>query len=122
MKKFWMILLLAGFSVTLGCKKESVIRNHEIELGSWNMDQTVNKNFYHGIDDPTMIRSIDVEIYSDNGVLFDSGIGGADGATYAVAGDKITVGRTNGGTFDDPGFDDSGINRGWIHIQFLDEK
>lgn len=98
-----------------------------IEIGDWNMDTTNAVSVIHGIVDGTKIRSVDVVIRADTGVLyklenydFSTGEvgGGVSGVNedIPISGTTIRLGRKTGGLFDQAGFDSTSFNRGFITI------
>jgi len=91
-----------------------------IDIGDWDMDGDANVNVAHGLDE-TKMRSVDVVIRNDNGVLtypLDGAFAAADAvAGYYIWGSvNVTLNRRGSGWFDATTFDATSYNRGWITI------
>lgn len=87
-----------------------------VEIGTWDMDATVNVTIAHGVaSGASKIRKVTVLIYSDASTMYDINFGGAIQADAT----NVIVGRDSAGAFDDPGFSSTGINRGFIIIDYI---
>lgn len=98
-----------------------------IEIGDWNMDAVGNVLIPHGLGDSwEKVRSISVTIRIDKSVedrvyVFGSYLFGPnDGVTQIVHVNPQVVNLTRdaGGLFDDPAFNDTSYNRGWVTIWY----
>jgi hypothetical protein len=100
----------------------------EISIGSWNMDTDSTKLVTHGITDlPSKIRNIYVIIYADAGTITSKPLmatsQNADpellaGGVSTINATSIALNRRTGGQFDNTGYDDTGVNRGYIYVLY----
>jgi len=97
-----------------------------IEIGDWNMDIDATKDVAHGIANQQDVRSVSILIRPDNGVLYDelfpltfSNAGTDVAGKYNVGVTNIEMVRTGGDFFDNPNFDATTFNRGWISIWYV---
>ena len=98
-----------------------------IDIGVWDMDATDTITISlatHSIS-VSKIRSIDVLIVSDDGnaispLDLSTADGTANAGRYAIqAVGDISLRRVTGGWFDNTGYDDGAINRGYITIRYV---
>ena len=119
----------AGDSVTLiaydatNWVTEKKVITRIIAMGTWDMDATANIAVNHNLDH-SKIRSVTATIRSDAGGQYP--ISGAqtagtvpDGYLSAVTSTQVGVYRVGSGTFDNVAFDDTGISRGNIVIEYV---
>lgn len=107
--------------------KADVLKTKVIEIGDWDMDSNQVVDVAHGLSDYTKIRTIDVMIRADAGASniilplnsFNYISGNTCGGVNLVTSTDIQLRRKAGETFDDPEFDSTSYNRGWITIQYL---
>jgi hypothetical protein len=99
------------------------LKTKVIEIGNWNMDTTASVSIAHGlaIDD---IRSVDFIVRSDDGLTRYTNAARAFGATLSVyiasiTATNINLMRDTGSAVDDPAWDDSPYNRGWITVNYV---
>lgn len=93
------------------------LKTKVIDIGDWNMDTTASVNVAHGLTLGN-IRSIDVKIRDDDGVLFDlvSTSSGNSGSYSSTGSANIVLRRVSGLGFDNTSFDSTSYNRGWVTI------
>ncbi|MDF2457467.1 MAG: hypothetical protein K0R51_3460 [Cytophagaceae bacterium] len=103
------------------------IRTKVVPIGNWNMNSTDNVSINHGVSDFTKILSCAVTIINDAGTLlytpYDAafGVGGNLGISNINPTD-VTIYRidgSSGGIFDNSNFQNTGISRGNILIQYM---
>lgn len=103
-----------------------VVRTKIIDIGPWNMDSTAVLSVAHGLDH-TKIRPPMLAIIQDNSSTGaypldrqESHLDTAQAGCISQADStNVNLLRTNGGFFDDGAFN-SGINRGWITVTYID--
>lgn len=88
-----------------------------IQIGDWNMDTTSPINVAHGLGGSfKKIRSVRVVIRDDADTTYymleREGVGGV----VTIDGTNIIITRVNAGIFDDPAFDATSYNRGYVTI------
>lgn len=89
-----------------------------VEIGDWDMDTDGIKAVAHGIGDHKKIRGISVIIRDDIDTNYsDLKI---SGGVLAQNIQSVNIGltRDNAGSFDNPTFDSTGFNRGWLTITY----
>lgn len=89
-----------------------------INVGDWNMDtsaaETISIPEYIDYDKIFYTTAI---IRNDTDALrTDINIAGSSSAQFST--DTINLGRTNSGYYDDPAFQNTSYNRGWIYIVY----
>jgi hypothetical protein len=94
-----------------------------IEIGDWDMDATQAINVAHGLT-MTNIRAINVMIRTDDNSLYtnlDYRNATQNGGYFSPNnnGTDITLGRDASGLFDDPNYNATSFNRGWVTIQYV---
>lgn len=94
----------------------------KLDIGAWNMDSTATLNVAHGLDHSKII-SVMPMIRNDVGTFrwpidFYDVVTGVSGFC-AVDATNVTLGRVTSGFFDNTTFDDTGISRGTILIEYL---
>lgn len=111
-----------GFQIFEALTALYPLRRKVIEIGSWNMDTTSNLGVAHGLD-LTKIRNLDVLIQDDttaNRYKLNYSNTGADiEGNFYIQGTLVRIFRRNGGLWDNVGYSDTGINRGWIIIDYI---
>lgn len=113
-------ILVTGGVQTGNVKLSQVVRN----IGAWNMDSTSSVGVTHGITQNS-IRSIDVVILNDDSNVehklsrVDTS-GNIGGGVFSISSTTISLVRTTGGIFDNTGFDDGAINRGYVIITYAE--
>ena len=104
------------------------LKKKVIEIGAWNMQSTVSVTIAHGISslDITKARITEVMIDDPSGSVVRP-LGGIDtvfnadsisGGVNFISSASIKISRATGSIFDNPGFSSTGINRGWITIEY----
>lgn len=103
----------------------SITRLAIAEIGGWNMDSTGFKtvSYPSGVS-LSKIVNIQVLVEHDtNGskylLNYDNTVGAIHGYWTAIS-SNIVLYRTTAGYFDDPDFDDSTMNRGYVNIWYID--
>ena len=93
-----------------------------VDIGDWNMDSTDYVYVAHGLSDEQQVRYVDVIIREDTpgGTLHHlvRSSGPAGGSIYTIDDTYIMLDRTLSGYFDNPSFDSTSYNRGWITIGY----
>lgn len=96
-----------------------------VDIGDWDMDTTSFVTITHGIADYKKIRSITVVIRDDSDtdyrpLLINSFLTGANngGSINQISSTTINISRINSGFYDDPAYNSTGYNRGWITIMY----
>jgi hypothetical protein len=102
----------------------TIPRQKIIEIGDWNMDGTASVNVAHGLT-VSKIVGFRVMIRNDAGDTLHQIPRGNystdDLETDAVIdGVNVELGRETGGYYDDPAYDATSFNRGWIIIDYID--
>lgn len=94
-----------------------------LPIGDWNMDADMNKLITiasTGISDWTKIRVISVMIRTNDGAfmlpLSNASSGSVNGGVEGVTSTNITLRRNTGEVFDNPQYNSTGYNRGWVTI------
>lgn len=102
------------------------MRTKIINIGVWNMDATESVTIAHGLD-YSKIRTVRASVRDDlvaftYDLLYDYGNEGVLGQGPVWDTTNIILKRATGGFFDNApaDFGASGINRGWIIIQYVD--
>ncbi len=97
-----------------------------IDIGDWNMDSNPLVNIAHGLPDYKKIRTVQAIIRNDadtesRGFLANNYLTGANtgGSINGINSTDIFLTRIDGGIFDDPIYDSTSYNRGWITINYL---
>jgi len=92
-----------------------------INISDWNMDSTISVSVSHGLDVST-IRSISVTIRNDADNLYtpldyasSSNTVCGKFRSYATL---VELHRFTGCAFDDPAYDSTSYNRGWVIITY----
>jgi len=103
-----------------------------IEIGAWDMDATTTLEVDHGISNVDGIIFIEAWILPDSTAThiaaplgaYSTGIVGEVSGTCMLhsttRSTKVRLIRTTGGTFDGTGYNDTGVNRGFITIRYMD--
>ena len=97
------------------------VKTKVLEIGSWDMDATALKQVTHGIDVGAgfiNIKSISAIVRNDGSSAASDVSTGMD--SIAINTTTIDLTRTSGGQFDTTGYDDTGINRGFIVIRYTE--
>lgn len=93
------------------------VKTTVIEIGAWDIQANQTITLVAPID-LTKVVSIKVTIIADStGRRFDF----APGADQISTGGNITLVATTGGPFDSGNYNDTGINRGYVIIQYTDD-
>lgn len=101
----------------------AIIKKKVLNIGAWNMDSNqISSSISHGIADFTKIRDISAMIISDNGVVL-SKLGTISTAGDFSGGAQIVSSTVNlriyaGNSYDNSAYTNTGINRGWITIEY----
>lgn len=92
-----------------------------VDIGDWNIDSTTTVNVNHGLT-LSKIRAVNVTIRNDaNTAHYDFAGCASDGSRITISSTQVSIIRTiSGDFFDDPDFDSTSYNRGWIVIQYID--
>jgi hypothetical protein len=100
------------------------LRTKVLDIGDWNMDATATLTLPHGLN-YKKIRVIHVMVRTDDDVTydplmrFDNATDGTVSGGHTLSGTTdIALFRRNAGTFDNPTYDSTGFNRGWITITY----
>ena len=92
-----------------------------INIGTWNMDSTATATAAHGLT-LSNIRSVKAMIVRDpldvQSMLGDTPSANFSGSIYCSA-TLVNMTRNAGGVFDSTDYDSTGINRGWIIIEYV---
>lgn len=128
-KTFFSLTNQAAFRDDTPSEQPLVTLNKKvIEIGAWNMDTTAAVVIAHGItgldvkkvrttlamiDDPTGSA---VRPLNKMNVTFNAGA--ISGGVTSVSATDVTLNRQSGGDFDSAVFSSTGINRGWITIEY----
>jgi hypothetical protein len=111
---------IRGF-ITIGItdfSTNSAIRIKIFEMGDWNMAVTTNIEITHNLT-WTKIINVHAIIQGDGGsvryFLQDGNKGSID-----INSTKIILWRLTDGYFDNPGFDATSFNRGWVFVEYID--
>jgi hypothetical protein len=100
------------------------LKRKVISIGAWDMDADATKYVTHGLQ-ASKIRNVSFTIFDDSGNLISingTGYGASalpeawQNAAYITT--SITLQRTGAGTFDDPSFSSTSVNRGYIVIEY----
>ena len=97
------------------------LRVKVIEIGDWDMDVFADVFFSHGLT-LAKIRSISVSIRDDVGNLYDfSALSSAEASSQSttVFSTNVSLRRAVAGLFDDPSFNSTPYNRGWVTIWYV---
>lgn len=101
--------------------QEVTLRQKVINIGDWNMDSTANVNVAHGLTQST-IRNVQVLIRDDTDGIYEplnTAYSSGSSAGYFLAGSaNINLYRLTSGHFDNPAYDATSFNRGWITIWY----
>ena len=116
---------------TLPDGRQGRIRAKVIDIGDWNMDTDFYKFItVNLLTIASSIIGVDVIIRQDDsgkfsGAFYD--LNGYDwnldlvmGGIHAMGPTGITLSRTDAGTFDNTGFDQTSYNRGWITFWYIE--
>jgi len=95
----------------------------DIEIGTWDMSTVASVNIFIGVSSMTNIRNIQAVIFTDGitycyDLLTGTGSGSDIAGWYRIAPTAITLYRVTSGDFDDSGFDDTTINRGYMRYDY----
>lgn len=92
-----------------------------VQIGDWDMDATSNVAVTHGIADFKKIRSFSGIIRNDADTVYYVIDGNPDliVGSAGITSTTITVGRVAASIFDDPAFNATSYNRGWITIGYV---
>lgn len=104
------------------------LRKKVIEIGAWNMLNSTFVDVAHGISslDITKVRSVEVMIHDPSGSTVRP-LGGVDitfnadsisGGVNFISATNIRISRATGSIFEISSFSSTGINRGWITIEY----
>ena len=123
MKRLIFALLCAFLMMGTSCKKTELESAHEhappnvetYAIGSWDMDADNNVAIAHGLD-CDLIESVSVIVVNDDGIKIDLMSGGSGAISFDET--NVYVGRFIGSPFDSENFDDPGIDRGTITIEW----
>jgi len=105
------------------------VRRKVIPIGAWNMDATATLFLAHGLDlggagtTVANIRGVRCVIINDaesSAFEIDYWNGTIVGGTVAVSGTFVLLTRTIAGFFDSADFNDTGINRGYVIIEYFE--
>ena len=105
------------------------VRRKVIEIGAWDMDATASVFIAHGLDlgsagaTVANIRGVRCVIINDaqnNAYEFDAWNGTSCGGSLTVGVALVSLGRTAAGIFDSTNFNDTGINRGYIILEYAE--
>lgn len=107
-----------------------VLNTKIIEIGDWNMDSTASVAKAHGLTYEKII-SVRVTIREDSGAscvrqpmfpfFCNNTTGGYESAGYLTYDStNIYLFRTDAGGYNNPVFDSTSYNRGWIIIEYID--
>jgi spore germination protein YaaH len=91
----------------------------KLDMGDWNMDTTASLLITHGVNTDA-IRSVEVVILSDL-VVTDYNVYNFERAgsyIFQTSPWRLSLSRDPGGFFDDPLFDATSYNRGYITIEY----
>ena len=95
-----------------------------IDIGDWNMDTDVSKNVTHSLPDHTKIRTINVTIRNDADAVysdFNTVPTTQTSVKYISATSTIVqLARDTGSYFNDPDYNATSYNRGWVTIGYVD--
>lgn len=96
------------------------VKTKIIEIGAWDMQGTASISVAHGITDFLKIREVSVMIINDSvstlaPIIFNNS------GSYQFGGTTIDLNRAGGGSFDNTGFNDASMNRGYIVIRHVDD-
>lgn len=100
------------------------VKRKVINIGDWNMDADATVAVAHGIADFTKIRRINAMILNDLSTvmlpldLYSGSV--TQGGVFNLDSTNITLVRYATGGFDDPAFDSTSFNRGYITIDYVD--
>jgi len=98
------------------------VKTKIIEIGAWDMDATATKLVAHGLDvGPGFvnIQSVSAIIRNDNSSTTTE-FSGNSIDYIRLNTTAVDMGRTASGIFDSTGYDDIGINRGFIVIRYTE--
>lgn len=95
-----------------------------VDIGDWNMDTTATKSVSHGVADFKKIRHISVRIRNNSDtfhypLMMGDVSGNVAGYVASTGSTSISLIRVSGGDFDDPNFNSTGYNRGWVTIYYI---
>jgi len=102
----------------------NIIKTKVINIGDWNMDANSLVTVPHGVTQAN-IRSVSAYIINDAGTYYFPVTPGtnvtnpADAEIQVVAGGQVSLIRKVGGYFDNPNFDSTSYNRGWLIITYV---
>lgn len=102
-------------------------RTKIVQIGDWDMSSTSIISVPHGLAAHTSIRGISVIIRNDSDVLpfnvYDlnkvNSSGNVSGGIISITDTSVVLVRTNGGEFDNAGFNQTSYNRGWVKIEYI---
>lgn len=95
-----------------------------IPIGDWNMDTTATLPVTHGLNYKKII-SVDGVIRSDDDAnyypmnYYSSGNTPSWGVATTMGSTTITLVRVTGGVFDDPAYDSTSFNRGYLLVTYM---
>jgi hypothetical protein len=105
------------------------VRRKVIPIGAWDMDATATLFLAHGLDlggagtTVANIRGVRCVIINDaesSAAEIDFWNGTIVGGTVNVSASLVTLTRTIAGFFDSTDFNDTGINRGYVIIEYFE--
>jgi len=105
------------------------VRRKVIPIGAWDMDATASVFLAHGLDlggagttvaNIRGVRCVIIKDGEDAAYEFDFWNGTVPGGTIAVSAAAVLLSRTASGFFDMANFNDTGINRGYVIIEYFE--
>jgi hypothetical protein len=101
----------------------TLLKQKIVNIGDWNMDSNVTVFVTHTISDYKKIRNVSITIRNDSDSIYYNlnnynSNGSMSGGVSSIDSTQIILSRTTGSIFDDPIFDSTSYNRGWLLITY----
>ena len=98
-----------------------------LDIGDWNMDATTTVTVSHGLSATEWVTTsiLSVMIIDDATASMDalnqiaSVTSGVIQGGYGIDSSTVNLARLTGGFFDDPGYDSTSFNRGFIVLEYI---